>query len=327
MLTYLVHNGSEQLSIMNKREPIEKVLASSEVPEPTKQKLRLALKVREFVEKDLSFKPTQNYKTYVDLKRPYVTWVLIVSPKNDVEAHRWSYPVIGALPYRGFFSKEAVVEEAKDWDKDKYDTYIRGVSAYSTLGWFNDPLLSSMITGDDSDLVNLIIHESAHATLFIKSQADFNERLATFLGNKGTEIYYKKVEGENSTTLKRIREEDIDEKLFSSFITEEIKTLKEWYKSHPDLKGREERIKEINQRFGILYKTKMKTDRFARFEKVDINNAFLASLNTYVYDLSDFDKLFIQEKSDFAAFLKVCKSLEREKNPSQKLKELLHSTN
>lgn len=308
---------------MNKREPIEKVLNSPSVKEETKKKLRLSLKVREFVEKDLSFKPTQNYKTYVDLKRPYVTWVLIVSPKNDVKAHQWKYPIIGALPYRGFFSKEETVEEEKKWDKKEYDTFIRGVTAYSTLGWFDDPLLSSMINGEDSDLVNLIIHESAHATLFIKSQADFNERMATFLGNKGAEIYYAKEEGVGSATLKKIRAEDEEEKLFSAFITDEIKSLKEWYKANPELKGRDERIKEIMQRFATVLKPKMKTNRFSRFEKVELNNAYLASLNTYVYDLSDFEKLYDHVKGDFSAFLKVCKNLSTEKDPSQKLKEFL----
>lgn len=327
LLTYLVANGTEQFKIMNKREPIEKALNSPNVKEETKKKLRLALKVREFAEKDLSFKPTQNYKTYVDLKRPYVTWVLIVSPKNDVKAHQWKYPIIGALPYRGFFSKEETVEEEKKWDKAKYDTFIRGVSAYSTLGWFDDPLLSSMINGEDSDLVNLIIHESAHATLFIKSQADFNERLATFLGNKGTEVFYSKNEGQDSPTLKKIKAEDVDEKMFSAFVTDEIKSLKVWYKAHPDLVGRAERIKEITERFKTVVRPKMKTDRFARFEKVELNNAYLASLNTYVYDLSDFDKLYDQVKGDFSVFLKICKSLENEKYPSQKLKELLLPTN
>ncbi len=327
LLSYLVANGTEQFKIMNKREPIEKALNSPQVTEETKKKLRLALKVREFTEKELSFKPTQNYKTYVDLKRPYVTWVLIVSPKNDVKAHLWKYPIIGALPYRGFFSKEETVEEEKKFPKNKHDTFIRGVTAYSTLGWFDDPLLSTMITGEDSDLVNLIIHESAHATLFIKSQADFNERLATFLGNKGTEFYYSKTEGPDSPTLKKIKGEDEDEKIFSDFITEEIKSLKEWYTIHPDLEGRDERIKEIMKRFAAALKPKLRTDRFSRFEKVQLNNAYLASLNTYVYDLSDFEKLFEQVKGDFSAFLKTCKSLEREKDPSKKLKELLHSTN
>ncbi len=338
LFTYAIKSGKEQLNILNQRQPIEKVLESKDVSEDHKKKLRLALEVREFVVKDLGFTASNNYKTYVDIKRPYVTWVLIVSPKNKVENYTWKYPIVGELPYRGFFNPEDAKEEAKKFDPAKYDTFIRGVSAYSTLGWFEDPILSTMLKDDESDLVNLIIHESAHATIFIKSQGEFNERLATFLGNQGTEIFYHKKEGEKSKTLEHVALEDHDEKLFSQFITDEVKSLNDWYKNEIDdaIKAgqpkdqvaineekRQKRIGEIKDNFLKNVKPKLKARNYERFEKVAINNAFLSSLHTYVQDLSDFQNLLRILNGDMKELLRFCKDLERVPDPALKLKEFL----
>lgn len=336
LLSYLVKSGQEQYKLLSQRQPIEKVLADTSIDENTKHKLALALEVREFAEKELGFKASKNYTTYVDIKRPYVTWVAIASEKNKVEAYQYKFPFIGKLPYKGYFNLDGAKKEVEKFDAAKFDTHVRGVSAYSTLGWFNDPILSSMLKDDDHDLVNLIIHESAHATLFIKSQADFNERLATFLGNLGTELFYQKKEGPESKTLQKIKDENSDEKLFSSFITKEITDLNFWYKNEfeevkknksPELAEqlRLERIEQIKSNFKIQVAPKLKTKSYSRFINAKLNNAVLASLHTYVYDLSDFENLLQNLKGDVKELLKFCKSLENEPDPTQKLKQHLQS--
>lgn len=321
------------MKLLSRREPIEKALSSPDVPEEQKHKLRLAIEARKFAETELHFKPTKNYQTYVDLKRPYVTWVVTAAPKYKVESYRWKYPLVGKLPYKGFFTVEEAKAEAKKMADDNYDVWVRGVTAYSTLGWFEDPLLSSMLGGSDADLVSLIIHESAHATLFFKGQADFNERLATFLGNKGTELFYLRKEGEKSPTNARVKLENQDEKLFSEFISREIKELNEWYDSQVAASAgssipediRQARLKQINERFIRNLKPKLKTAIYEKFEKIEINNAYLASLKTYVYDLSDFEKLLQKFSGDFKAFLTYCKKLEKAADPAQELKQYLDS--
>lgn len=326
MLTYLVKSGNEQMKLLSRREPIAKALDSEDVPEEQKRKLRLALDARKFAEEKLGFKPTQNYQTYVDLKRPYVTWVVTASPKNKIESYQWKYPLVGKMPYKGFFTPEEARAEAEEMAKKGYDVWVRGVTAYSTLGWFEDPLLSSMLGGSDDDLVNLIIHESAHATLYIKGHADFNERLATFLGNKGTEAFYKEREGENSPTNAKVKLENADEKIFSEFISEEIKKLNEWY-AGPGRDAAEDvrraRLKEVVKTFVKNIKPKLKTEMFKKFENVELNNAYLASLKTYVYDLSDFEQLLKKVNGDLKAFLQYCESLEKSRDPAQELKQFL----
>ncbi|MEQ1666174.1 MAG: aminopeptidase, partial [Bdellovibrionales bacterium] len=189
MATYIVRSGYDQLSLLNSRTPVEEVIKNPKTPEGIRHKLELSLDVRSFIEKKLKLNVTKNYKTYVQLDRPYVTYIVTVAEKWELKNHLYWYPFVGRMPYKGFFKLENAKEEEATFDKDKYDTMLRGVSAYSTLGWFDDPLLSSMLNGSDYNLVNTLIHESTHASLYIKNNSNFNERLAMFIGNIGTELY------------------------------------------------------------------------------------------------------------------------------------------
>ena len=189
--TYLVKSGYEQAKILARRVPLEEALNDASTSEDVKSKLRLAREAREFAERHLGLTKTNNYTSFVTLDRPDVSYVISAAPEYKLEAYLWSYPIVGSLPYKGFFEEAEAKEEATKMHSDGFDTHVRGVSAYSTLGYFNDPILSSMVRYKDEDLVNLIIHESVHATLYVKSSADFNERMAVFLGNKGTEAFYR----------------------------------------------------------------------------------------------------------------------------------------
>ena len=130
-------------------------------------------------------KKTKNYSTFVNLHRPYVTYIVSAAPKNELKYYTWYFPIIGSVPYKGYFNEAGANGEARDLASEGYDTYVRGVTAYSTLGWFKDPILSSMLAYSDYDMVNTIIHETVHTTIYIKSNANFNERLASYLGDLG----------------------------------------------------------------------------------------------------------------------------------------------
>lgn len=324
-LGYYVSSGWNQMSLLSKRVPIEKALKDPTLTPEEKSKLELAQHAREFAENTLKLKPTKNYTSFVKLDRPYVTYVVSAAPKWKLEHHLWSYPFVGKMPYKGFFNEESAKEEQEDLKKENLDTYMRGVSAYSTLGWFNDPLLSSMLRYKDYDLVNTIIHETVHATIYIKNSSDFNERLAVFLGNKGAEMFYKQQEGPDVPTIKQIQNENKDEKLFSEFISGEIKDLTQWYntQSNKTEDDRRTRIKEIQARFEKNLKPKLSSENYKRFNEIELNNARLLVYKTYVQDLSDFEKLFVKSNSDISVFLEKCKSLETHKNPEQGLKDLL----
>ncbi len=324
---YYFSSAYNQMALLNSRVPMEKALEDPGLTEDQRRKLLLAGKVRAFAENDLHLKPTKNYTTFVKLDRPYVTYVVSAAPKWELKHYLWHYPFIGSMPYRGYFNEAGAKEQEEELKKENLDTYMRGVSAYSTLGWFNDPLLSSMLTYPDHDLVNTLIHETVHATLYIKNSADFNERLAVFLGNKGMEMFYQKEEGPDSKTVQTTRTENEDDRLFSVFITKEISDLEAWYKTNPEKNEelRMKRIKEIQERFKTELAPKLKSKSYSRFPELSLNNARLLVYKTYMQDLSDFEKLYDQVGGDFSKFIDKCRELESSKKPEEDLKKLVAS--
>lgn len=330
--SYIVRSAFEQAKLLRARIPLDEAAADPRLTPEERRKLKLALEARKFAESDLGLKATRNYTTYVHLDRPYVSYVVSAAYKRELKQFMWSFPVVGSLPYKGFFSPEEADQERKRQDQKDLDTYVRGVSAYSTLGWFRDPLLSSMLKYEDSQLVNLIIHETTHATLFIQSNADFNERLATFLGNAGTEAFYLKKEGKNSPTLNQINLDTIDDKLFSNFLSAEVDQLRAWYESkkvkplsNSEFEAeRQKQFDEIRERFKKNVVPRLRSNQYSGFQSRELNNAVLLALHTYYYDLSAFEAAFKKFDRDFRRFIAFCRELESAKDPDQKLKEAIN---
>jgi predicted aminopeptidase len=182
-----------------------------------------------------------------------------------------------------------------------------------------------MLAYPEHELVNTLIHETVHATLYIKSSADFNERMAVFLGNKGMELFYHQREGKDSKTLAIAQKENEDDKLFSQFISKEIQSLDAWYKSNPEKNedARLAKIAEIQKHFIKELQAKLKSKSYDRFPEIKLNNARLLMYKTYMQDLSDFETLYKLSNEDFQIFLDHCKSLESAEKPEEGLKALI----
>lgn len=322
---YYVKSAYRQMSLLSQRVPFEKALERPDLSDEEKRKIRLAQEVMIFAEEKLGLKSGGNYTSFVALDRPYVTYVVSAAPKWELRHHTWDFPIIGKAPYKGYFDERDAKAEEESLRKKDLDTFLRGVSAYSTLGWFRDPLLSSMLRYKDHDLVNTLIHETVHATLFIKNNADFNERLATFMGNWGTDLFYKSKEGTDSETVRRIHDENRDEKLFAEFISKELRLLESWYReqTEKDEEIRKKRIREIQDRFVTELKPRLKSRQYERFPELELNNARLLVYRTYLQDLSDFEKLAEKLGGDFGKFLEAVKSLEKNPDPAAGLKDLV----
>lgn len=324
-INYLWKSAKGQLSLLTSGVAISEALEDPSLDEEQKRKLQLAQEAREFGEKHLGLKPTKNYTKFVKLDRSAVTYVVSAAPAWELKAHQWSFPIVGKVPYKGYFDEGDAKTEELELRAQGLDTYMRGVSAYSTLGWFKDPLLSSMLRAKDHDLVNTIIHESTHATLYVKSSADFNERLATFFGNQGAEAFYFAKEGADSATVRLIRNENADEKMFADFISKELKDLEAWYKSLPtegrDPAAKIARIKQIQEKFRSEVQPQMKTDAYKRFADLELNNARLMVYKTYLGDLRDFQTVFDTLGGDFPTFIRLAHLLEKAEKPEATLKE------
>ncbi|MBC7457148.1 MAG: aminopeptidase [Bdellovibrionaceae bacterium] len=327
---YYFSSGLNQWKMANTRELInEELLKKHTFTEDQKNKILLSQKARVFAFEKLKLKETKNYSTYIDLGRPYVTWVVQAAEKWQMKTYEWSYPIVGNMPYKGFFNEADAEEEAREMQKKGYDTYVRGVSAYSTLGWFQDSLLSSMLRYKEHDLVNTIIHEITHTTIYIKNNADFNEKLAVFIGAKGSEMFYKDLEGEDSKTLKLIKNENADDVLFAKFVTDELAKMTDWYTNHKkeiytasDELERQLRLSQIIDDFANKFKTTLKTNIYYKFEKEKMNNAKLGMYKTYMENLDQFEVLYKKLNGDLLKFIDVVKTLEKSDNPEEDLKKL-----
>lgn len=324
---YLFHVSYNHLALLNSKEPIDQVLLYKKLNPEQERKVLLTQEARQFAFNKLGLTRSNNYTDYVDLRRPYVTYAVMASQKWTLEPYLWTFPFIGKAPYKGYYNEEAARQEAEELKKQNLDVYVRGVSAFSTLGKLNDPLLSSMLNYSDYNLVNTIIHELVHTTLFIKDNIDFNERLAVFIAGKGTELFYLEKEGSQSKTLEKTKKENEDDVLFSSFITNELNLLKTWYKNlAPNFKNkpdaeqlRQTRLNEIKTHFKDELQPKLKTASYKYFLTAQLNNATLSNYHTYMKNLDIFNKAFEKSGSQIAKFLEQCKQLEKSDNPEDDL--------
>src|SRR6266850_2116145 len=174
-----------QYQIFAHQKPIDKLLADSKTPDRLKQRLELLLSLRTFADSDLRLPVDGHYRKYADVHRPYVVWNVEAAPEFSLEAKSWWYPLVGSLEYRGYFSKEAANKYASALRKKGSDVYVGGVEAYSTLGWFKDPILNTFIFDTDAELAEIIFHELGHQRVFARGDTDFNEAFATTVGQEG----------------------------------------------------------------------------------------------------------------------------------------------
>jgi predicted aminopeptidase len=174
-----------QWQIFSRRQEIDTLLHSPDTRPALKEKLRLILSLREFAEHDLNLKPDGHYTQYADLGRRYVVWNVYAAPEFSLEPKKWWYPVVGSLKYRGFFNEGDARAYGDELAREGYDVHVGGVDAYSTLGFFKDPVLNTFIHHDPSDLAELVFHELAHQRVFAKGDTDFNEAFATTVGEEG----------------------------------------------------------------------------------------------------------------------------------------------
>jgi len=325
---YLLNNANHQIRMLRSAVPLDDVLADPKVDEATKNKLRIAREAKKFAEDTLKLAHTKNYDSFVQLDGPYVTYIVSAAPKTELKYYTWYFPIVGHVPYKGYFVKQGALDEAADLKKEGYDTYVRGVTAFSTLGWFKDPVLSSMMSYEEYELVNTIIHETVHATLYISSNAGFNERLATYLGDLGTKIFYEQKQKDHPL-LAEIQKDSEDSKIFGEYISARVKKLDQWYKDHKNdpkiLELRDKEFQSIRDDYKKDVIPRLKTDKYTRFADSEINNARLMGYKLYVNDLGDFAKLSAIFKNDFTEILKYCKSLADAKDPEKTLKDFVSS--
>jgi predicted aminopeptidase len=187
---YLLRAGVEEVKILWRRQPIERLLQQEGLDDDTRAKLRLVLDVRRFARDALDLHVGGSYNSLARVDADQVVHVVSAAFPLRLESYAWWFPIVGSVPYKGFFSEEAAEREAASLRGDGLDTYVRPSAAFSTLGWFDDPLLTTMLRSDRVALTNTVLHELTHNTLYLAGAARFNESFANFVGHSGAILYF-----------------------------------------------------------------------------------------------------------------------------------------
>lgn len=184
---YYAQAAAGQWQVLRKSEPISEVIGEDGTSSELAERLRLVQAARRFSVDELGLPDNKSYRNYADIEREFVVWNVFAAPEFSLQPRQWCFPVAGCVAYRGYFSRDAAFRESERLKKHGYDVAVGGVSAYSTLGKFNDPVLSSMLSWDDIQLVGTLFHELAHQVLYVKGDSGFNESFATAVEEFGLE--------------------------------------------------------------------------------------------------------------------------------------------
>jgi predicted aminopeptidase len=285
------------LSERAKAQPVGTVRSNPAVTASVLKFLDTVDQIRDFSITGIGLAPTKNYTRFVTLEKDYVADVVSACASDSFERHYWHYPVLGNLPYKGFYDKTDAQKEAANLKKAGLDVIVRPVEAFSSLGYFTDPLYSFMVQYSEDVLAELIIHESAHATLFIKGADQFNEEFATFVGRKGAERYLEERYGPNSSQISDRQARSADGMAFVAFLKETAILLDAVYLDHSITKDEMLRKKAfIIQLRAETYKAeaeaRFSSGNYRNFDMASINNAFIDMYRLYEEDLALYEDWF-----------------------------------
>jgi predicted aminopeptidase len=301
-VTYIFHAAIGQFQLLHGSIPVEEALKHDALSREQKDRLGLVADIKVFGEKRLGLERSRSYETVYLKSRQGPIYYVSACPKDSLRRVTWWFPIVGDMPYLGFFDLERAREEKRGLIKKDLDVIIGMAEAYSTLGWFRDPVTRNLIEGSTRDLVEVnpvtrnliegstrdlvevILHEMTHTTLYVKGQGPFNEGLANLVGKKGTLLFFKETYGSTHPFTLEARKTIADERIFASFLASLLKKLEALYSSpityQEKLDQREKIFSGALQDFGRL-KNRLQTNRFLFFGCRGLDNAYLMSVGLY----------------------------------------------
>lgn len=240
---YLFHQSYGQLFILTHTQSFEEFASENQLSEKEKQSLDLINEIKKYSVDSLGYKPTKNFTAVYNQNGAPILWVITTSSKFRIEPYYWKFPIVGEVSYKGFFDKQKAISEKNKLICEGYDVDLRSVSAWSTLGWFSDPVLSSMLNRRKGSLCNLIFHELFHATYYAKNSVDFNENLASFIAHKATIQFLRT----DTLELRSYLESHADNKIIDEHIAIELKELNRFYDKISGLGDDQKNIKKLQK--------------------------------------------------------------------------------
>lgn len=330
---YVVRAGIEEARILIKRRSIETLISDNSTAEELRHKLIIVSMVRDFSSR-IGLIPGLSFTTYTDLGRDTLVWVLTACPKSNLEYYTWWYPIVGRVPYKGYFEKEDGLADAQAMSVLGYDYYLRHSPAFSTLGWFNDPLLSTSTVFPIHVLAETVIHEIMHNTVWVSDYVEFNEALASFVGAKGAIDFFSDVSTAKDAQLKIGKNEAIEFRdlvsmewhdsliyeNYISFLYTQLKTLfdnanslttvneKNKNITNKELTDERDKIYDLAAQYWKEQAGNVISERYKKLSAIR-NNAVLLAQRTYYNNLHKLECLYQHLNKDLSKFVDEIKSI------------------
>lgn len=332
---YLVRAAWEEARILARRRSIVDMVADSTTSAATRRKLETVLAARSFASDSIHLRARESFTTFSRLQHDTLVLVLSAAYRDRLEAYTWWFPIVGRVPYKGFFDFGAARTAARTLERQGFDVYLRPSPAFSTLGWFNDPLVSTSLNADSIDLANTVIHELTHNTFYASGQAVFNESFANFVGGRGSAWFFRSRNQPDAAEEADARWGD--DKLMAHFWERLYHSIDSAYKAHPgkDSTQVRERIAARDTVYRLartelveVLGPKLRTIGPRVLERMRLDNAALMARRIYLTDLDLFDELWEREGENLpktiAQVIKLAKS--KPKDPFGALRAWVQKT-
>jgi predicted aminopeptidase len=299
---YVIRAGIAEAKILRARRPIPEVVLDPTTDERTRTKLTFVVEARNYAIDEFGLDVGRSYTSFTQLESDTLAMVLSAAPRDRLAPKTWWFPIVGRVPYKGYFNENAAIKAQGKLEEDGFDTFLRPTSAFSTLGWFADPLLSSLLRLDEVDLVETVLHELSHNHLFVKGQVRFNESFATFVGRAGAIEFFCNRQGGGPDTVKCLRAQARwrDHQRFEGFIEDLVEELQVVYQdttlAYDTKLAERERIFDASvERFSTEVQPTFEASTYQSFLVVPLNNATLLTRIRYHHRLQDFQALMERE--------------------------------
>ncbi|MGH8397615.1 MAG: aminopeptidase [Gammaproteobacteria bacterium] len=300
-----------ELGLLSERRPISQIVADPKTSAVLREKLELAEQIRRFASEQLDLPQNGSYTTYVALDRPYVSWNVFATKPFSLTPITWCFLFAGCVPYRGYFHQQSAQSFADNLRQQGDDVYVSGVPAFSTLGWFDDPLLSSMLDWNDATLANYIFHELAHQKLYVKGDADFNESWAVTVADMGVRRWLQASGREAQLAEYESRQQHWH--MIVSLVDTTRTQLQQLYSSGlPEKvmrKHKQEIFDSLRSNYASLRPQLGNDTGYDSFFKGPINNASLLVISTYTRWTPAFRALLLENNGDLPSFYQAVKQL------------------
>lgn len=311
-VSYYAQSLEGHVEIMAARRDVGKLIADPSTPEALRAQMTLASSIRQFATDELALPDNRSYRSYVDVGREAVTWAVFAAPEFSLAPRLGCFPVYGCVPYRGYFSRQSAIEAAAELQRQGLDVHVTGITAYSTLGWSSDPLLSTMFTRDETHLAALVFHELAHQRVYVSGDSEFNEAFAVAVETTGVRKWLGAAG--DAAGLRRYEADRKREADFRALVSQTRQELRRVYESPGALDqkraAKASAIERLRTRYRQLRDSRWRGDRsYDAWFDAPINNAKLAAVSLYSDKVAAFLRLFELCSGDYPSFYATVRQL------------------